>query len=279
MATPKVTFKTDDDVRKQYAGYYTDYEKGQNKQANQQRADVNKNYDSAQRDNYVSYMMNKRELPAQLASLGVTGGGSETAAIRSQTNYENNRNLTERGRNADLKAISDQLANNLDSFKQSNNIALQEALEANRNARNAYYQQLQDQEENRFANTISGWNSVGAIDNEIARLQKSGEDPWKIPYLRAQRAALLQQAAATTSGGGGGYYGGGYYNNEQVTDGGGGGSILDDLDPQASALAKLQKTAEGGLFRGGSGSTTTTKKRTTVPNIKTWYNLAGTQWR
>lgn len=279
MATPKVTFKTDDDVRKQYAGIYNAYEEDQKNQANQQRANVNQNYDNAQRDNYVSYMQSKRELPAQLASLGVTGGGSETMALRSQTNYENNRNLTERGRNADLKSISDSLANNLNAYRQQNNLAMQEALEANRNARNAYYQQLQDQEENRFANTISGWDSVGAIDNEIARLQKSGADPWKIPYLRAQRAALLQQAAATTGGSSGGYYGGGYYNNEQVTDGGGGGSILDDLDPKASALAKLQKTAEGGLFRGGSGSTTTTKKRTTVPNVKTWYNLAGTQWR
>lgn len=266
MATPKVTFKTDDDVRKQYAGYYTDYEKGQNKQANQQRADVNKNYDSAQRDNYVSYMMNKRELPAQLASLGVTGGGSETAAIRSQTNYENNRNLTERGRNADLKSISDALANNLNSYRQQNNLAMQEALEANRNARNAYYQQLQDQEENRFANTISGWNSVGAIDNEIARLQKSGADPWKIPYLRAQRAALLQQAAASSysGGGGGGYYGGSYT---------GGGVIEEEpVSPFDNLLSQLKTKSQNPLSSFSTGLNK--QKKTTATTSAPWYTSA-----
>lgn len=265
MATPKVTFKTDDDVRKQYAGYYTDYEKGQNKQANQQRADVNKNYDSAQRDNYVSYMMNKRELPAQLASLGVTGGGSETAAIRSQTNYENNRNLTERGRNADLKSISDALANNLNSYRQQNNLAMQEALEANRNARNAYYQQLQDQEENRFANTISGWDNVGAIDNEIARLQKSGADPWKIPYLRAQRAALLQQAAASSySGGGGGYYGGSYT---------GGGVIEEEpVSPFDNLLSQLKTKSQNPLSSFSTGLNK--QKKTTATTSAPWYTSA-----
>lgn len=82
-------------------------------------------------------------------------------------------------------------------------------------------QAKQERREQRFANTISGYDSIKGIDKKIEAIRKSGKDTWRIPYLRARRAELVaaqkaEQAAASSSSGGG-YSGGGY------TRGGGGG--------------------------------------------------------
>lgn len=90
-----------------------------------------------------------------------------------------------------------------------------------RNQRNTVVQQQKaeaqakrEAAENRYANTISGWDTIKGIDKEIAAIRKSGKNTWRIQYLRARRAELAaaqkaeQQAAAAaasrSSGGGGG---------------------------------------------------------------------------
>lgn len=212
-----VPYLTEQQVRDKYAKALTDYTNQRNTEADRARTQVNNQYDSAQRQNYVNYMQNRRELPEQMARMGVSGGASETSALRAQTNYENNFNNAERSRGTELNNINNTLADTLNTYRMTADQNMNDEIAQNRQLRANYEKQLQQEAEQRFANTISGYDNISQIDRLMSQISKSGVDTWRIPYLRARRAelaaALAEQQSAYSGGGGGGYSGYTYRNN------------------------------------------------------------------
>lgn len=262
-----VPYLTEQQVRDKYAKALTDYTNQRNAEADRARAETNSNYDNTQRQNYVQYMQNRRDLPEQMARMGLSGGASETSALRSQTNYENNYNNTERSRGADINKINTTLADNLNTYRMTADQNMNEEIAQNRQLRANYEKQLQQEAEQRFANTISGYDSISGIDSEIARISRSGVDTWRIPYLRARRAELAAAQAAAYSGGGGGGYSGysGYtYNNQQVDDTPASPTYGDYVNAARNYLSN-----RGGLFKGSSSSSSKSSSNSKSSN-KGW---------
>lgn len=262
-----VPYLTEQQVRDKYAKALADYTKQRNTEADRARAETNSNYDNTQRQNYVQYMQNRRDLPEQMARMGLSGGASETSALRSQTNYENNYNNTERSRGADINKINTTLADNLNTYRMTADQNMNEEIAQNRQLRANYEKQLQQEAEQRFANTISGYDSISGIDSEIARISRSGVDTWRIPYLRARRAELAAAQASAYSGGGGGGYSGysGYtYNNQQVDD-----TPTSPTYGDYVSAARNYLSNRGGLFKGSSSSSSKSSSNSKSSN-KGW---------
>lgn len=230
-----VPYLTEDQIRKNYAKAYSNYEAQRNAEAQRAEKKTNAQYDTAQRQNYVNYMQNKRQLPEMLAQQGLSGGASETATLRAQTNYENNYNNTERDRGNDIASIRDSLSDALRTYRMTADQNMNDEIAQNRQLRSNYEKQLQQEAEQRFANTISGYDNVSTINNLIESIKKSGKDTWRIPYLRARRAELVaaQQAMAASGGGGGGGY----------SYSGGGGSTPAYQEEQPAQLTREQAIA------------------------------------
>ena len=263
-----VPYLTEQQVRDKYAKALTDYTNQRNAEADRARATVNNDVNNTQRQNYVQYMENKRDLPQMLARQGITGGASETSALRAQTNYENLYNNAENTRSARLGEINNNLADNLNTYRMTADQNMNDEIAQNRQLRANYEKQLQQEAEQRFANTISGYDSISGIDSEIARISRSGVDTWRIPYLRARRAelaaALAEQQAASSGGGGGGGY------SYRYNGGGGGGGdtpVNTNIDYNnvaanagrvtsslASTRAKLNSFGRGGSTKKTSSS-------------------------
>lgn len=259
MATP---YMTEADVRKMYDQYYKDYETKQRAEAQQLQNQSNAQYDNSQRQNYVSYMQGQRELPESLSRMGLTGGAAESSLLRARTNYENNFNNTERGRNAALATIGNNLNSNLSAYRQQLNQAMEDRMTLERDKRIAYEQAMQEQAENRYAKTISGWNTISGIDKEIDRIKKSGTDTWRIAYLRARRAELQEQGAG--SGGSGG--GGGSYRSS------GGGSTTKTTKPKTITPTK-EEAAAALRKQLGVSSTNKTTKGNSKPSVNGWFGV------
>lgn len=252
-----VPYLTEQQIRNNYAKALTDYTNVRNAEADRARAKVNSNFDNTQRQNYVQYMQNQRELPEQLARMGVTGGASETSALRARTNYENNFNNTERSRGTEIGNINNALADQLNTYRMTADQNMNDEIAQNRQLRANYEKQLQQEAEQRFANTISGYDSISGIDSEIARINASGVDTWRIPYLRARRAELVAAglAASGSSGGGGGYS----YSSGRSSSGSGssssGGSRI------GSGITSAARTHSSSLGRTATSNASSTPRR------------------
>lgn len=135
---------------------------------------------SQAQQSYIDYMKSIRNLNQGLASQGITGGGSESALLGATTGYQRQKNL-----------VAGNLASNLQGLSQ-NYMANRTAVETQRADWEA---QRQAQEESRFANTVTGFDTVAKVDNAIQAAQLAGET-YKIGYLMAQRAAILEQERA-----------------------------------------------------------------------------------
>lgn len=266
-----VPYLTEQQVRDKYAKALTDYTNQRNTEADRARTQVNNQYDSAQRQNYVNYMQNRRELPEQMARMGVSGGASETSALRAQTNYENNFNNAERSRGTELNNINNTLADTLNTYRMTADQNMNDEIAQNRQLRANYEKQLQQEAEQRFANTISGYDNIGQIDRLMSQISKSGVDTWRIPYLRARRAelaaALAEQQAAASSGGGGGGYSGYYYN--------GGGDDGGDTPESPTygdyvSAARNYLSNRGGLFKGSSNGSSSKSSSNSKSSYKGW---------
>lgn len=264
-----VPYLTEQQIRNNYAKALADYTNQRNAEADRARSQVNSNYDNTQRQNYVQFMQNQRELPEQLARMGVSGGASETSALRARTNYENNYNNTERSRGTEIGNINNALADQLNTYRMTADQNMNDEIAQNRQLRANYEKQLQQEAEQRFANTISGYDSIAGIDSEIAKISASGVDTWRIPYLRARRAELVAAglAASGGSGGGGGYSyrsgGGGGANNDNTTYVSGTALTQNGGAVASSALqrnAALNRAKNWRLSSGSSTSSSTTPK-------------------
>lgn len=260
MAT--VPYLTEDQIRKNYANEYNLYNSQRKAEADRASAAANQQYDNMQRSNYVDYRMNQRDMPEQLARQGITGGASETSLLRGQTNYENNRAATELQRGSRLGDINNAYLDAIRTYRMTADREMNDKIEQNQQLRANYEKQLQQEAEQRYANTISGYDSISGIDKEIASIQKSGKDTWRIAYLRARRAELVaaqkaeQEALASSSGGGGG---GGYSRG-----GNSGGSSPYDNPTKPSGSNKIGSsvTARGKAVSGTSLGGRFKKQRT-----------------
>ena len=244
-----VPYLTEQQIRNNYAKALADYTNQRNTEAERERTSANSGFNDTQRQNYVQYMQNKKDLPEQLARMGVTGGASETSALRAQTNYENNFNNVEKARNARIGEINNKLADMLSTYRMTADQNMNDEIAQNRQLRAQYEKQLQQEAEQRFANTISGYDSISGIDSEIAKINRSGVDTWRIPYLRARRAELVAaQQAAVSSGGGGGYS----YGSSSGSSSGGGGSSSSGITREQAIQAVRDRFGVTGNRSSGS---------------------------
>lgn len=104
-----------------------------------QKTTTNQGYDDAARQAYIAHMKNKKALPQQLASSGLTGGETETSNIMLNSNYENNIN--------DIAIQRQNAINELDNaivdLKNSGDLSTAEQVLANnQQALNAYQNYL-----------------------------------------------------------------------------------------------------------------------------------------
>ena len=263
----ELPYLTEQQIRDKYAQQLTDYTNQRTAEANRAKAEAEASYNTGQRQNYINYMQSQKSLPEDMARLGITGGASETSALRNKTNYENNFNNAKRTYDTNVNNINNTLADTLNTYRMTADQAMNEEIAQNAQLRAQYEKQLQQEAEQRFANTISGYDSISGIDKEIEKIKKSGVDLWKIEYLRARRAEL----AAAYSGGGGGYSysgGGGGYTYTDNSGGGGGG---DNAAATRQAVANYfsnggkiftGKNSTGGTNKSTSGTTKTSTGRT-----------------
>ena len=214
------------------------YHAEQQRLANQQRATIGGQYDKQQNQNYINYMMNQRDLPGQLARLGITGGASESSQLRANTNYENIKNNTESERNSALNNITNTMNNNLAQYRLSAASDLRNKLYANEQQRLAAAQKLKEQQQarqdakkqrryERYRDTIRRFDTIGKVDKAIAKAKKTKQPSWKIQLLQAQKADLVKLAkeeGKTSGGSGGGRSGGGGGYRRSYRRYGGGGS-------------------------------------------------------
>lgn len=262
-----VPYLTEQQIRNNYAKALTDYTNQRNAEAERARTQVNSNYDNTQRQNYVQYMQNQKELPEQLARMGVTGGASETSALRARTNYENNYNNTERSRGTEIGNINNALADQLNTYRMTADQNMNDEIAQNRQLRANYEKQLQQEAEQRFANTISGYDSISGIDSEIAKISASGVDTWRIPYLRARRAELVAAGLAATGGSGGG---GGYSYRYNGGGGGGGDTPTSPTYGDYVNAARNYLSNRGGLFKGSSSDSSSKSSSNSKSSYKGW---------
>lgn len=149
----------------------------QKSQLDEQKA--NTTAQAGQQNAYIGYMTAKRDLGDTLASQGIVGGGSESAALGANVGYQRQQN-----------AVMGNRANEVASIRQN-------ALANKTSTQSQSAQWVNDQQqlaETRFANTVTGYDTIAKVDNAVDAAKDAGET-WKVPYLMAQRAALVEKAA------------------------------------------------------------------------------------
>lgn len=123
---------------------------------------VNQNADRAQQQAYINYMMSKRDLPQQLAALGINGGASESRLAGLYNSYGNARNQVDTGRNSDLAALLQTLNQNKSSALQNYNTQMSDD-----DARKlAYQMELEQNLANGTAQILTDkYNNLNTLDS------------------------------------------------------------------------------------------------------------------
>lgn len=212
---------------------------------------ANQGYDEMARQAYILKRQQEVALPQQLAAMGISGGGSETANLQLQTNYQNNLNQNEQARQQMLK---DYALQNLEAQTQANTDinnyyadAQQNALnawqneQANQNAWNqwaASYQQGLNEYQNQLnQQTYEQIQANKQLQIELAlqtgdysKLKELGYDTSYLQRLQDAELAQLAMAAANTR-------------SSSVTSGSGGGKKIVDDTPVEMTITN-QNNAE-----------------------------------
>ncbi|MBC5582545.1 hypothetical protein H8S23_13615 [Anaerofilum sp. BX8] len=209
---------------------------------------VNENADRAQQQAYLNYMLSKRDLPQQLAALGINGGASESRLAGLYNSYGNARNAVDTGRNSDLASLLNTLNQNKSSALQAYNSALSDD-----DARKlAYQMELEQNLANGTAQILSDkYDALNNLDStytqQMAALQQAqaqaaakaaqssysaGNEGAQLNTEQAQ-AALASAAKAYRSAVGNGF------NSSQALD-----KALDDLYTSAWELGLDDATLE-----------------------------------
>ena len=174
---------------------------------------ANQGYDDMARQAYIAMRQSQNALPQQLAALGISGGGSETANLQLQTNYQNNLNTTEQQR---AQMLKDYAMQNLAAQTQANTDisgyyadALQGALGAwqnemaNQNAYNQwlanfnlqqqqYKDSLSQYEYEKQQNELALQIELALQTGDYSKLKALGYDT---SYLEKQKQAQLAELA------------------------------------------------------------------------------------
>lgn len=214
-------------------------------------AQVNSNYDSSSKTNYLNYMRQQNALPSQLQRLGVNGGANESALLRLNTAYGQNVANNENARNSAISSLNNTYENEWTDYLNNYNQNLAQALTEAQQNDITYQRELSERDLQQFAASITGrFATRGEYATLIAQLRKSN-DPNK-----DYKIALAQQAMNNMTGASSGGYGGsgGYYSssNNQV--------INNSTSPRVASAAQTDKNLRAiqnlpVVGKGGNSST------------------------
>lgn len=182
-------------------------------QLQEAQTQANSEYDNLAREAYINMRLSQNALPQQLAALGISGGGSESANLKLQTNYQNNLHTSEQAR---AQALKDFALQGLQAQTQANsdiaNInasAAQNALntwlseQANQNSWNQWLAnfQLQQQqykdslsqyEYEKQQNALTQAIELAQLTGDYSKLKAMGYDT---SYMEQLKDANLKQMA------------------------------------------------------------------------------------
>ena len=133
---------------------------------------ANTEYDNLARQAYILKRQQEMAMPQQLAAMGISGGGSETANLKLQTNYQNNLNQNELARQQMLK---DYAMQNLAAQTQANSDIVGYYADAQQNAMNAWQNEMANQ---------NSWNQWAA--NYQQGLREYGDQLNNLTYEQMQ---------------------------------------------------------------------------------------------
>ena len=185
---------------------YNNYQKAYNKQVNRQRnADIkasNAQYDANAQSAALRNAVSQRELQRSMYRNGITGGASETSMMNAANNYANQQGVIAGNKAAAAnkirqQAVADKAAYRLQNM-QARATAIDSAKDREYNKYQNYLTRKDNKEQkrydrkidkyNRYAQTVSGYDTVKAINKKMKQIKKSGKGTWRLAYLRAQKA-------------------------------------------------------------------------------------------
>ena len=143
-----------------------------------QKAQGEESFDDIARQAYIAKRQGETALPQRLAALGISGGGSESADLQLQANYQNNLNSNEQARQ---KMLKDYALQALIAQAQADSDISGYYSTANQNAMSAWQSELQNQ---------NSWNQWAA--NFELQQQQMAESmrQWELNYaLQKQQQA------------------------------------------------------------------------------------------
>ena len=85
---------------------------GLQRQSENNKNNINSSYNDSARQYYINYKQNQQALPEQLSGLGITGGASESALLKTQASYGQNLAKNESGRNSDIASADNSFLSN-----------------------------------------------------------------------------------------------------------------------------------------------------------------------
>ena len=205
-------------VNKRYNSYQKQYNKTVNKQRNADIKASNAQYNANAKQASLRNAVQQRELQRQMYRNGITGGASETTMMNQANNYANQQGkiASDKAASANTirqKANADKAAFRLQNM-QNRAAALDSARDREYNKYQNYLKRTDDRRKerkedkrylnerrynrkidkyNRYAQTVSGYDNVKAINKKIKKIKKSGKGTWRIAYLRQQRAAVRER--------------------------------------------------------------------------------------
>lgn len=205
-------------VNQRYKNYLNQYKKNVNAQVQNDINASNAQYNANAQQAALRNAVQQRELQRQMYRNGITGGASETTMMNQANNYANQQgkiasdrvasaNTIRQKANADINAFTLQNMQNqaaaLDSAKDREYNKYQNYLKRRDDRRKERKEDRRYRDEtrynrkvdkyNRYAQTVSGYDNVKAINRKIKQIKKSGKGKWRIAYLRQQRAAVRER--------------------------------------------------------------------------------------
>lgn len=143
-----------------------------------QKAQGNESFDDIARQAYIAKRQGETAMPQRLAALGISGGGSETADLQLQANYQNNLNSNEQARQQMLK---DYALQELIARSQADSDISGYYSTANQSALAAWQNELQSK------NSWNQWAANYALQQQQAA---QSQKQWELEYaLQKQQAA------------------------------------------------------------------------------------------
>ena len=203
----KKTKKAVNRVTNQYKRYANKYASQVNKQKAADIEASNAQYDKNAQSVALRNAVQQRDLQRSMYRNGITGGATESSLMNQANNYANQQGKIASDKVAAANTIKQKANADIAAFKLQNAQARDTAVQQARdNQYNKYQNWLKRRDTlnqtkynrkidkyNRYAQTVSGYDTVKSVNKAIRKIRKSGKGKWKIPYLKAQRAAVRER--------------------------------------------------------------------------------------